>query len=113
MIVFHQFALCSHIAHALQDLASWAVDGVAGLQSVVLYALPELDGAVDAVPLGGLVGEEICLVPERVTRLAGRLKAWVALRRAAPAVRKLAVVLYGFPVSSAASLSCQSKQKTS
>jgi hypothetical protein len=28
--------------------------GVAGLQSVVLYALPELDGAIDAVPLGGL-----------------------------------------------------------
>ncbi len=30
-------------------------DGISGLQSVVLYALPELDGAVDTVPLGGLV----------------------------------------------------------
>ena len=28
--------------------------GIGGLQGVVLYALPELDGAIDAVPLGGL-----------------------------------------------------------
>ena len=28
--------------------------GIGGLQSVVLYALPELDGAIDAIPLGGL-----------------------------------------------------------
>ena len=43
------------------------------LQSVVLYSLPELDGAIDTVPLGGLVGDDIYLVPERVTRLATRL----------------------------------------
>lgn len=43
------------------------------LQSVVLYSLPELDGAIDTVPLGGLVGDDIYLVPERVTRLASRL----------------------------------------
>lgn len=33
---------------------SWTRDGVAGLQSVVLYSLPELDGAIDSVPLGAL-----------------------------------------------------------
>lgn len=43
------------------------------LQSVVLYSLPELDGAIDTVPLGGLVGDDIFLVPERVTRLASRI----------------------------------------
>ena len=32
-------------------MASWVRDGISGLQSVVLYALPELDGAVDTVPL--------------------------------------------------------------
>merc|ERR1719316_313833 len=37
----------------IQDIASWVQDGVQGLQSVVLYALPELDGAIDAVTLGG------------------------------------------------------------
>lgn len=31
----------------IQDMASWVRDGIGGLQSVVLYSLPELDGAID------------------------------------------------------------------
>ena len=64
-----------------QDLTSWTRDGIAGLQSVVLYSLPELDGAIDTVPLGGLMGNNIFLVPERVKRLSARLRKWVNLRR--------------------------------
>lgn len=71
----------------LQDMASWTRDGIAGLQSVVLYSLPELDGAIDTVPLGGLVGDNIFLVNERVTRLAQRIKKWVHLRKAPAQVR--------------------------
>ena len=43
----------------IQDLHSWTRQGIGGLQSVVLFALPELDGAIDPVPLGGLVGDRI------------------------------------------------------
>ena len=68
-------------------MASWTRDGIAGLQSVVLYSLPELDGAIDTVPLGGLVNNDIYLVPERVERLAARLRKWVSLRRTSPQVR--------------------------
>lgn len=71
---------------AAQDMQSWTRDGIAGLQSVVLYSLPELDGAVDTVPLGGLVGDNIYLVPERVHRLAARLRKWTELRRTPPQV---------------------------
>lgn len=67
-------------------MASWSRDGIAGLQSVVLYSLPELDGAIDTVPLGGLVGDNIFLVSERVTRLSQRIKKWVHLRRSQPQV---------------------------
>ncbi|BAZ51874.1 protoporphyrin IX magnesium chelatase [Nostoc sp. NIES-4103] len=81
----------------IQDIYSWTRQGVGGLQSVVLYALPELDGAIDAVPLGGLVGEKIYLVPERVQRLIGRVKSWIALRQKPAAERKIAIILYGFP----------------
>jgi magnesium chelatase subunit H len=81
----------------IQDLKSWVEDGVAGLQSVVLYSLPELDGAIDTVPLGGLVGDNIHLIPERVKRLSGRLKRWINLRRKPVHDKKLAVLLYGFP----------------
>lgn len=81
----------------IQDIYSWTRQGVGGLQSVVLYALPELDGAIDPVPLGGLVGEDIYLIPERVKRLTGRVKNWIQLRQTPPAQRKIAVILYGFP----------------
>ncbi len=81
----------------IQDIHSWTRQGIGGLQGVVLFALPELDGAIDPVPLGGLVGDRIYLVPERVKRLTGRLNAWIALRRKPPAERRIAIVLYGFP----------------
>jgi magnesium chelatase subunit H len=80
----------------IQDMASWVDQGVAGLQSVVLYSLPELDGAIDSVPLGALVGENIYLVPERVTRLAGRVKKWVNLRKKEASEKKIAIILYGY-----------------
>jgi magnesium chelatase subunit H len=81
----------------IQDIHSWTRQGIGGLQSVVLYALPELDGAIDTIPLGGLVGEQIYLVPERVQRLIGRVKSWVALRQKPASERKIAIILYGFP----------------
>ncbi len=81
----------------IQDIYSWTRQGIGGLQSVVLYALPELDGAIDTIPLGGLVGEKIYLVPERVERLIGRVKSWINLRQKSPSQRKVAIILYGFP----------------
>jgi magnesium chelatase subunit H len=81
----------------IQDIHSWTRQGIGGLQSVVLYSLPELDGAIDTVPLGGLVGEDIYLVPERLHRLTGRLKNWISLRHTPTPKRKLAVILYNFP----------------
>ena len=81
----------------IQDIHSWTRQGIGGLQSVVLYSLPELDGAIDTVPLGGLVGEDIYLVPERLHRLTGRLKNWIGLRHTPTPERKIAIILYGFP----------------
>ncbi|BAQ64020.1 magnesium chelatase subunit H [Geminocystis sp. NIES-3709] len=81
----------------IQDIHSWVRKGIGGLQSVVLYALPELDGSIDTVPLGGLVGEDIYLIPERVKRLTGRVNNWIKLRRKEKFDRKVAIILYGFP----------------
>ena len=81
----------------IQDIHSWTRQGIGGLQSVVLYSLPELDGAIDTVPLGGLVGEDIYIIPERVKRLTSRVKNWIQLRQKAASQRKIAVILYGFP----------------
>lgn len=82
----------------IQDIHSWTRQGIGGLQSIVLYSLLELDGAIDTVPLGGLVGDDIYLVPERLHRLTGRVKNWINLRHKPTPERKLAVILYGFPL---------------
>ena len=100
----------------IQDVKTWFEQGIGGLQSVVLYALPELDGAIDAIPLGGLCcgdksfcnsqrdlancpreGGEIRLVEERLSALTTRIKKWTGLRKKAPKDRKVAIVLYGYP----------------
>lgn len=81
----------------LQSIPQWKQSGVLGLQSVVLYSLPELDGAVDTVVLGGLVGDKIAIVPERARKLDRRIQGWINLRRTNPAERKLSIMLYGFP----------------
>ena len=78
-------------------MASWFQTGVSGLQSVVLYSLPELDGAIDAIPLGGLVRDDIYLCEERLIRLSSRMKSWHNLRQKGNEHKKVAVTLYGFP----------------
>jgi len=78
-------------------MASWFQNGVSGLQSVVLYSLPELDGAIDAIPLGGLVRDDIYLCEERLIRLSSRMKSWHNLRQKGNEHKKVAVTLYGFP----------------
>lgn len=67
------------------------------IAQVVLYSLPELDGAIDTVVLGGLVGDTIGLVPERVRKMNARIKGWVDLRRTPVHDKKVAVIVYGFP----------------
>lgn len=83
----------------IQDLQSWSEKGIGGLQSVVLYALPELDGAIDTVVIGGLAGNEIRLVPDRLARLTSRVRKWIALRKKKNKDKRIAIILYGFPPS--------------
>ena len=71
--------------------------GVNGLQSVVLYALPELDGAIDATPLGALIREDVIVVEERLEKVIRRMKAWIKLRKSAAKDKRIAIMLYGFP----------------
>ena len=84
----------------IQDTDSWQKNGVQGLQSVVLYSLPELDGAIETMVLGGLVGgDKIVLIPDRVNKLTSRIHGHFRLRNSFVKDRKLSVLVYGFPPS--------------
>ncbi len=81
----------------VQDEDHWRAHGVGPLQATMLYALPEMDGAVAPVVLGGMRGSEIGTVPDRLVRLASLARGFVNLRRIANRDKKLALVVYNYP----------------
>ena len=46
----------------IQDADSWQKGGVQGLQTVVLYALPELDGAIETVKITSPLSSSLRIV---------------------------------------------------
>jgi len=78
------------------------------LEVVLGTVLPELDGCIEPLMVGGLATlgrdesiaaevKESQAVPERVARLADRALGWVNLRRKRNADKKLALLLYDYP----------------
>lgn len=80
-----------------QQMMAWKFGGVSGDESVGLYSLPELDGAIDTVVLGAMVRGRVALIPERVRKLTDRVSKWVKLRRTPVSERKIAVAVYNYP----------------
>jgi len=109
-------------AHPLefQTLDQWSgsAQGLGPIETTMLIALPELDGATNPTVFAGRHGAGICAgcdrgctgqgsramaaCAERVEALAGRVERLVALRRSRPADRKLAIVIFGFPPNTGA-----------
>ncbi len=110
-------------AHPLefQTLSQWAVSkgGLGPIETTMLVALPELDGATNPTVFAGRHGEQggcegcayACkaadiraMAPcfERIDALVSRTKKLVELRTSTQADRKVAVVLFGFPPNAGA-----------
>ena len=116
-----------------QTLDQWGGSdrGLLPVESTIMVAIPELDGATGPIVFGGRPGaagvtctgcqractfqaaeasQDMHACPERAAMLAARVSKLVALRRGERAQRKVAVVLFNFPpnagnVGSAAYLS--------
>ncbi len=76
--------------------------GLLPVESTIMVAIPELDGATGPMVFGGrsqTAGSAMDMVahPERAGMLASRVAKLVALRRAARADRKVGIVLFNFP----------------
>ena len=110
-------------AHPLefQTLGQWAAStgGLGPIETTMLIALPELDGATNPTVFAGRHGAEGCdgcahrcrngatakqMSPcsERIEKLAARVERQALLRRSRAADRKLAIVLFGFPPNAGA-----------
>ncbi|MEO0389305.1 MAG: magnesium chelatase subunit H [Pseudomonadota bacterium] len=110
-------------AHPLefQTLGQWAASkqGLGPIETTMLVALPELDGATTPTVFAGRHGPEGCLgckhncragleakameaCPERVEALAARVEKQALLRRSEVKNRKVGIVLFGFPPNAGA-----------
>jgi magnesium chelatase subunit H len=108
-----------------QTLEAWGASGtgLSPVESTIMVAIPELDGAIAPMVFGGrsdgsgqpcqgcgrrCVGPEslgaprMQSCPERAEALAARVAKLVTLRKSARADRKVAVVLFNFPPNSGA-----------
>ncbi|CAM4061570.1 magnesium chelatase subunit H [Palleronia rufa] len=110
-------------AHPLefQTLGEWAGAGrgLGPVETTMLVALPEIDGATNPTVFAGRHGGGGCdgcghacrpgrearamhPCPERIEALGEKVARLVSLRRSTVAERKVAVVLYGFPPNAGA-----------
>ena len=110
-------------AHPLefQTLAQWAESsqGLGPIETTMLIALPELDGATNPCVFAGRHGTEPCkgcryachveqesrdMAPchERIDSLSEKVERQVRLRRKRNAEKKVGVVLFGFPPNAGA-----------
>ncbi len=89
-----------------QSLEQWEASevGLAPIESTMMVAIPELDGATGPMVFAGRSSEgagersrDMRPHPERVEALAARVARWIALRRTPPGERKVAITLFNFP----------------
>lgn len=104
----------SAFAIEFQTLDEWraADHGLTPVETTIMTALPEIDGATGPILFGGRAGggRDMEAEPERAAMLAARTAKLVALRKRAVADRRVAAIIYNFPpnggaVGSAAHLS--------
>ena len=108
------------LASEFQSLSDWGANarGLTPIETTIMVALPELDGATGSIVIGGRADHgttctgcarrctfaddnrrmQVC--PERAEQLAARVDKLVRLKRSARASRKLAITLFNFPPNS-------------
>jgi magnesium chelatase subunit H len=93
-------------AHPLefQTVEEWETSerGLLPVESTIMVAIPELDGATGPMVYGGrsksVAGAKDMIVhPERAAMLSARVEKLVTLRRAARPARKVGIVIFNFP----------------
>jgi len=94
-----------------QTLESWqaSAQGLSPVESTIMVAIPELDGATGTMLFGGRSAEpeqgqdrDMQAHPERAAMLAARVARLIALRTTPPAERRIAVTLFNFPPNAGA-----------
>ncbi len=91
------------------EIEKWEVknSGLSPIETVLAVTLPELDGSIEPVFLGGIktrqhdpvfgTVKEPYLILERAEKLSRRIKNWITLQKKPCPEKKLAVITYNYP----------------
>ncbi len=82
-----------------QNLSDWEKEQK-GLNMITLFAsvtLPEMDGAVEPIPVCGVNEDEIVPIEDRVKRVCERVERWINLKYKPNSEKKVAIVIYDYP----------------
>ncbi|MDP3565213.1 MAG: cobaltochelatase subunit CobN, partial [Methanoregula sp.] len=90
-----------------QDVEEWeeSVAGISPISSIMSVIWPELDGCIEPIPVCGVQSvivngeecKEIQPIEDRLQRIAGRIRNWIALRHKANRDKKVAIIIYSYP----------------
>jgi len=79
--------------------------GLSPMESIMAVIWPELDGCIEPIPCCGVqdlsVGElqasEVAALPDRVERIALRIRRWMELKKKNNAQKRIAIIIYNYP----------------
>jgi len=79
--------------------------GLSPMESIMAVIWPELDGCIEPIPCCGVqdisVGElqasEVQALPDRVERIALRIRRWMELKNKSNAQKRIAIIIYNYP----------------
>ncbi len=90
-----------------QDVKEWdeSIAGISPFASIMSVIWPELDGCIEPIPICGLMpvtinGEEckeIQVIPDRLDRIASRMRSWFRLKNIPNRHKRVAVIIYSYP----------------
>ncbi len=75
--------------------------GLSPIEVIYAVAMPEVDGAIEPIPIAGLVDKNgvkaMEVIQDRVDRVLNRVDKWLALRQKPNASKRIAIVMYNYP----------------
>jgi cobaltochelatase CobN len=82
-----------------QKFSDWKEDQ-RGINMPTLFGsviMPEMDGAVEPIPLCGVCEDEVVPIEDRIEKFCGRIAGWVNLKYKLSSEKKIAIIIYDYP----------------
>lgn len=86
-----------------REVQKWREEprGFSPIELICGVVWPELDGCIEPIPSCGLIDDsgikDVAVIEDRMRRVAGRIRKWLALRAKPNAEKRVAIIMYDYP----------------